>query len=100
MEKVLKYFVQFYEYIYIYICKLDISTGTVSLQRIYLLKSLKSCLVLPKKRRKKKNKSKCIVYLLQQLQKRSLAETESLLHGGLPPDHFYRLVSNVLSLSY
>lgn len=86
--------------IYIYICKLDISTGTVSLQRIYLLRSLKSCLVLPKKEEKKKNKSKCIVYLLQQLQKRSLAETESLLHGGLPPDHFYRLVSNVLSLSY
>lgn len=41
-------------WIYIYICKLDISTGTVSLQRIYLLRSLKSCLVLPKKEEKKR----------------------------------------------
>lgn len=41
-------------YIYIYVCKLDISTGTVSMQRIYLLRSLKSCLVLPKKEGKKR----------------------------------------------
>lgn len=58
---------------------------------------------LPCFNKKKENKSKCIVHLLQQLHRGQPAEIQSLQHCSLPPDHFYKCVKtcyhNFLSLS-
>lgn len=46
---------------------------------------------------KKKNKSKCIVHLLQQLQRGQPAEIQSLQHCSLPPDHFYKCIKTCIT---
>lgn len=50
-----------------------------------------------KKKGEKKNKSKCIVHLLQQLQRGTPAEIQSLQCCSLPPDHFYKCIKTCIT---
>lgn len=81
--------------IYICVYELDISTGTITLQRVYYL--LRKFEKLPCFKKRKKNKSKCIVHLLQQRQRGPPADMESLRRCRLPPYHFYKCIKTCIT---
>lgn len=83
----------FMNILYEYIPKQNISSGTMLLPRVYyLFKNLRSCLVLGKKTR-----IKCIVHLLQQLQRGQSAEIQSLQHRSLKTLHFYKCTKTCIT---